>query len=69
MIYFPRTQVSHFVDSFNRGSFQGQRVGQAFYTFMKLEKIVSEKEFCDKLYELDGEKAWNFIYRYMDSLL
>jgi hypothetical protein len=54
------------MESWNAGGFQNLRVGQAFYQFMALEKISSEKEFCDKLYELDGEKAWNFIYRYMD---
>lgn len=54
MLMFSQTVV----DSFRKQN-PHLRYGQEFHQFMRLDMIENpaDKEFCDKLYEADGEKA------------
>ena len=42
------------------------RFGQAFHQYMKLEKITTEKEWCDRLYNTDKETATKMIESKLD---
>jgi hypothetical protein len=45
------------------------RYGQAFYNFMKLHKVSDQqdKEFCERLYNADDEKAKTMIRSRTDT--
>lgn len=63
MLTFPRSTVDRFFLEFwsdpkKKGTL---RMGQAFHQYMKLEKVSSEKDWCDRLYQLDGEEAKKMI--------
>lgn len=61
----PRSRVKEFQRYFNDTS--GLRVGQAFHQFMQLEKVISDKTFCDRLYQADGDRAWSMILSLVDE--
>ena len=46
------------VDKFKHQN-KALRWGQAFYKFMKLDKVknIQDKEFCDRLFNADDDKA------------
>lgn len=48
--------------------YKGMRLGQAFHTHFKLEKITNEEDkiFCDRLYEMDGDEARKMIHLITD---
>ena len=50
-----------FRQNWKAGNYSGQRVGQAFYDYFHMDNAPSLKDLADKLYELDGEDAFNFI--------
>lgn len=54
MLMFSQTVIESF-----RKKNPALRYGQEFHQFMQLDKIENpaDKEFCDRLYEADGEKA------------
>ena len=58
MLMFSQTVVESF-----RKKNPDLRYGQEFHQFMQLDKIENpaDKEFCDRLYEADGEKAISMI--------
>lgn len=57
MLMFPLSVVNKFTHA-NKSL----RWGQAFHQYMKLEKCVQDKNFCDKLYnEPDNHKAINMV--------
>lgn len=50
---FPKTQVNAF-----QHKNKALRYGQAFHQFMKLEKVTGQdKDFCDRLYQANEDKA------------
>ncbi len=61
----PRSRLVEFQQYFKGTS--GLRVGQAFHQFMQLEKVVSDKTFCDRLYQADGDRAWTMILSLVDE--
>jgi len=63
MIFFSQTVV----DTFRKQN-PDLRYGQEFHQFMQLDKIENpaDKEFCDRLYEADGEKAIAMIRERID---
>jgi len=63
MLTFSQTVVESF-----RKKNPNLRYGQEFHQFMQLDKIenLADKEFCDRLYEADGEKAIAMINERMD---
>lgn len=63
MLTFPQTRIEDFK---KKKKVPGIRLGQAFHNFMRLEKCNSDKEFCDKLFELDGEEAMAAIMSRVD---
>ncbi len=56
MLLFPKSKVDQF-----KHRNKALRYGQAFYQFMKLEKCDQDKSFCDRLYEVDEERAKQMI--------
>ncbi len=57
------TPVKHFNPDFKK-SFQknqGLRIGQAFYTYMKLDKCQQDDEFCEKIWNVDDKDVWGLI--------
>ena len=62
-MYFPKSRVNEFYSQIKNN---GQRLGQQFYDFMKLDKC-SERYICDKIYELDGPELYQFIERMIDN--
>lgn len=52
MLTFPKSKVDTFV---HRNS--ALRWGQAFHQYMKLDKCVQDKDFCDKLYYVEDKIA------------
>ena len=63
MLLFSQTVIEGF-----RKKNPNLRYGQEFHQFMQLDKIENpaDKEFCDRLYEADGEKAIAMINERMD---
>lgn len=61
----PLSQYTTFLKEFEYES-KGLRFGQAFYTYAKLEKIHSDKIFCDKLYNANDVDARNMILSIID---
>lgn len=54
---FPLTRVKQF----RHDPFSGQRYGQGFFDFMKLDKCVQDRDFCSKLYNADDDEARKMI--------
>lgn len=55
----PNSRVQEF---FSKPHNTGLRLGQAFHSFMKLDKCIADQQFCDKLYnEPDDAKAREII--------
>jgi len=52
MLMFPKSRVDAF-----RHRNTALRWGQAFYSYMKLEKCRQDRFFCDKLYNADEATA------------
>lgn len=52
MLTFPKSKVEAF-----KHRNLALRWGQAFHQYMKLEKCVQDKHFCDKLYNADEKTA------------
>lgn len=65
---FPKTQVDRFYKEFWPERKGQQRLGQAFYDYMKLEKIQNDadKFFCDRLYATDAGVAEAMIKEMTD---
>lgn len=59
MIEFPLTRYTAFRKQFNPDA--GLRLGQAFHTYMQLDKCVQDKAFCDRLYNADETTARRMI--------
>lgn len=66
MMTFPKTRVTAFFIQYNAGKYPHQRLGQAFYTFMELHKVTSEKEWCDRLFNASSEDSSKMINSRMD---
>lgn len=64
MITFQKSKVDSFVHK-NKSL----RWGQAFHHFMKLEKVTNpqDKEFCDRIYNADDEKAKQMVMSRLDK--
>ncbi len=64
MIMFPKSRVSAF-----RHANKALRYGQAFFNFMKLEKVTNpqDKQFCNRIYtEPDESKVRQWIASRID---
>lgn len=57
-----RAAYEEFVRLWNEGSFEQQRLGQAFYNHFNLHKLTDQAQ-LHGLYEADGEKALCLISR------
>lgn len=55
-----------FKESYGRGDYVHQRLGQAFFNCFSLHKTVAFKDIADKLYQLDGDAATAFISEHFD---
>lgn len=60
-IQLERQAYAEFKKKFSDGKFKAQRLGQAFYTHFKMEKVISVKGELDRIYQLDGAVAENAI--------
>ena len=56
---FPNSRVEDFKKSFQKN--QGLRIGQAFYTYMKLDKCQQDDEFCERIWNVDDKDVWGLI--------
>ncbi len=56
------------VDTFKHVN-KSQRYGQAFYSYMKLDKVCErqDKDFCNRLYNADDAKAKAMIQSRIDQ--
>ena len=45
-----------FMKDFKKGKFGGQRLGQAFYDYFKLDRLSNQQQ-LNNVYEKDGEHA------------
>ncbi|GFM87182.1 hypothetical protein PSCICO_25810 [Pseudomonas cichorii] len=57
-----RAAYEEFIRLWNQGSFEHQRLGQAFYNHFNLHKLTDQVS-LHNLYEADGEKASGLILR------
>lgn len=57
-----RAAYEEFVRLWSQGSFERQRLGQAFYNHFNLHKLTGQVGLHD-LYEADGDKAARLISR------
>ncbi|CRM11438.1 hypothetical protein [Pseudomonas sp. 31 R 17] len=57
-----RAAYEEFARLWSLGSFEQQRLGQAFYNHFKLHKLTDQAA-LRSLYEADGEKASGLILR------
>jgi hypothetical protein len=57
-----RAAYEEFVRLWSQGSFEHQRLGQAFYNHFNLHKLTDQVGLHD-LYEADGDKASRLISR------
>nr|WP_253911926.1 hypothetical protein [Pseudomonas sp. CVAP\ len=55
-----RATYDEFLALWDRGAFENQRLGQAFYNHFRLHRL-SERRLLHGLYESDGRKALNAI--------
>lgn len=46
----------------------GVRYGQAFHNYFRLHKCEQHREICDKLWNLDGQKAIAFIDEHFEFI-
>lgn len=72
MLMFPASMVKSFEESEWYAAFKagnGTRLGQAFHCFAKLHRVENpkDKEFCDKLWDADNEKAADLIVARIDE--
>ena len=44
------------------------RFGQAFHNYFRLDKCEQHREICDKLWNLDGQKAIAFIDEHFEFI-
>jgi hypothetical protein len=61
---FSRSMIDEFYREYNKGSFEGQRFGQAFHNHFKLEKSTQNKEEFDRLYNMDEASARHFVLEF-----
>ena len=57
-----RAAYEEFVRLWSQGSFEHQRLGQAFYNYFNLHKLTDQAG-LHGLYEADGDKASRLILR------
>ncbi len=57
---------ANFMTSFRAGSFEGQRLGQAFFHHFALHKMHDASQRLDRLYEMDGDDALSMIHSLFD---
>jgi hypothetical protein len=55
-----RATYDEFLALWDRGAFENQRLGQAFYNHFRLHRL-SDQKLLHGLYEFDGKKAMNAI--------
>ncbi len=55
-----RAAYDEFLELWDRGAFENQRLGQAFYNHFRLHRL-SEQRLLHDLYESDGKKALSAI--------
>ncbi|RON20562.1 hypothetical protein BK660_16030 [Pseudomonas brassicacearum] len=55
-----RATYDEFLALWDRGAFENQRLGQAFYNHFRLHRL-SDQKLIYGLYESDGKKAMNAI--------
>ncbi len=61
---FPITRVNDFKKSFDKNA--GLRIGQAFYTYMQLDKCFQDDGFCDRIWNIDDKHVWALIEPHID---
>lgn len=61
MIEISQEYYDTFITRYTRGCFRNLRVGQAFHNFMELHKCTQDKEWCDRLWNMDGRTAFETI--------
>lgn len=69
-LVFPKSRIDEFFKKvWPDQKDSGLRIGQAFFNYMDLHKVLSadNRPALDKLYEMDGSKAMAFICEHMDS--
>lgn len=67
MINVSVENYTQFYKEWGEGKFRGCRLGQAFYNFMKLEKITGHaKPWCDRLWNADVQEAFSMIQASID---
>lgn len=68
MIQIPRSQVLAFHKAHPQPSQEGQRYGQAFYTFAELDKVENEedKKWASQLYYAESERARRMVIERTD---
>lgn len=68
MIRIPRSQVLAFHKAHPQPSQEGQRYGQAFYTFAELDKVENpgDKLWCNELYYAGSERARRMVIERTD---
>lgn len=54
-------KLQEFWNMWYAGKFPFLRIGQAFHSHFQLDKCTQDKYMLDRLYELDGQKAVDFI--------
>jgi hypothetical protein len=62
MLTFSATEVKNF-----RKPADGRRWGQAFYDHFKLDKVTSDRVFCDELYNAPDDVAKAMVSRRIDQ--
>ncbi|WP_338525237.1 hypothetical protein NUH87_06235 [Pseudomonas batumici] len=55
-------RYDEFLELWERGAFDGQRLGQAFYDHFRLHRL-NDQAVLQGLYEADGEKARAMVSR------
>ncbi|WP_338524257.1 hypothetical protein NUH87_00735 [Pseudomonas batumici] len=55
-------RYDEFLDLWEQGAFDQQRLGQAFYNHFRLHRLT-DQAVLQGLYEIDGEKAGAVIFR------
>ena len=70
MVQFPQAKIQEFFsDHTTKEALNGRRVGQAFYDFMGYDPTTlspDQRMFLDRLYEMDGSIAAQFIHMHSD---
>ncbi len=61
MVTFPATRIERFQKEYWPLVKGSMRYGQAFHTYLGLEKLSTDKEWLDRLYQSDGETARKMI--------